>query len=91
MKRGLAPSRQQVLALKGVAYRREGVVHLRLDGSIHRTPVLLIPLLLEAPRVKHRQLRCFSVVSPQILRWLALGSAGLIPRPLRVVLRLAPL
>ena len=55
MKRGLAPSRQQVLALKGVAYRREGVVHPRLDGSIHRTPVLLIPLLLDAPRVKHRQ------------------------------------
>ena len=74
-----------------MAGHKEGGVHPRLDGLIHRIPVLLIPLLLEAPRVKHRQLRYFSVVSPQILQWLVLDSAGLIPRPLRVVLRLAPL
>jgi len=91
MKRDQTPRLPLIPALREVACRREDGAHLLQGGSHHQIPVILIPLLHGVPQEKLRQLQCFSVVSPQQLLSLVLGSAGVIPQPLRAVLRLAPL
>ena len=91
MKYGRVPNPQREPVWKEEAYRREGEVHLQQGGSPRRILVTLILLLPEAPQGKPQQLRYFSVVSPQQLRLLVLGSAARILQLLRAVPPLAPL
>lgn len=89
-KYGRVPNRRRELVWKEEACHREGGAHLQQGGSPRRTLVTLIPLLHEAPQGKLRQLRYFSVFSPQQLRLLVLGSAARTLQLLRAVLPLAP-